>query len=91
VEAEYIQLEDVVLSEPLEGDHLFQLGRALESLSIDGVGVIPTDTQHAFVTAMSSKQGTRRIYDIKACILIHSKSLEAELAGLVIRVVLRQV
>ena len=22
----------------LEGDHLFQLGRALESLSIDGVG-----------------------------------------------------
>jgi len=65
VEAEYIQLEDVVLSEPLEGDHLFQLGRALESLSIDGVGVIPTDTQHAFVTAMSSKQGTRRIYDIK--------------------------
>eukprot|EP00913_Durusdinium_trenchii_P029592 g27736.t1 len=64
-EAEYIQLEDVFLSEPLEGPHLFQLGAALESLSLDGVGVIPTDTQHAFVTAISSKTGTQRIYDIK--------------------------
>lgn len=64
-EANYIHLEDVVLSEPLEEAHLLQLGPALESLSIDGMGVIPTDTQHAFVTAMSSKQGIRRIYDIK--------------------------
>ena len=29
------------------------------------MGVIPTDTQHAFVTSISSKHGTQRIYDLK--------------------------
>ena len=42
---------------------------------MDGVGVIPTDTQHAFVTSMSSKHGTRRIYELKGVALDRRKPL----------------
>ncbi|CAE7034215.1 yciO [Symbiodinium sp. CCMP2592] len=64
-EALYVSLEDAVIEEPLEEPHVSQLASVFQSLVGNGMGVIPTDTQHAYVTPVSSKSGVRRIYDIK--------------------------
>jgi len=63
--AEYISLNDLITLEQLDEAHLNQLDTVLHSLATDGMGVVPTDTQNAYVTAMSSKRGTQRIYNIK--------------------------
>ena len=60
-----MSLEDAVIEEPLEEPHVSQLASVFQSLVGNGMGVIPTDTQHAYVTPVSSKSGVRRIYDIK--------------------------
>ncbi|OLQ00867.1 hypothetical protein AK812_SmicGene16455 [Symbiodinium microadriaticum] len=64
-EALYVSLEDAVIEEPLEEPHVSQLASVFQSLVGNGMGVIPTDTQHAYVTPVNSKSGVRRIYDIK--------------------------
>lgn len=61
----YVAFEDVLLSEPLDDLHTRQLGAVVDALLNDGMGLIPTDTQHAFVTSVSSRRGARRIYDAK--------------------------
>jgi len=54
-----------LLSEPLGPFYTQQLNVVIESLLKGGMGVIPTDTQHAYVTCVSSSKGTCRIYDLK--------------------------
>lgn len=61
----YLSFDDILLSEPMGEFHLNQLGPVVGSLQEGGMGLVPTDTQHAYVTSVSSKIGTRRIYDIK--------------------------
>mmetsp|Transcript_23473 Transcript_23473/g.44222 ORF Transcript_23473/g.44222 Transcript_23473/m.44222 type:complete len:307 (+) Transcript_23473:46-966(+) len=63
--AVYVEIENATLEEPLEEHHVSELSPVLESLVTNGMGVIPTDTQHAYVTPLNSKRGVRRIYDIK--------------------------
>ncbi|CAE7653213.1 yciO [Symbiodinium pilosum] len=64
-EAVYVNLDNPVIEEPLEEPHVSQLATVFNSLVENGMGVIPTDTQHAYVTPVNSKSGVRRIYDIK--------------------------
>ena len=64
-EAVYVSLDDAIVDEPLEEHHTSQLATVFQSLVGNGMGVIPTDTQHAYVTPVNSKSGVRRIYDIK--------------------------
>ena len=64
-EAVYVSLDDPSIEEPLQEPHLTQLETVFQSLVGNGMGVIPTDTQHAYVTPLNSKSGVRRIYDIK--------------------------
>lgn len=63
--APYIDLEELLLSEPLGPLQERQLAPAVDSLLGGGIGVIPTDTQHAYVTSIRSRKGTRRIYEAK--------------------------
>eukprot|EP00930_Biecheleria_cincta_P094904 TRINITY_DN8659_c0_g1_i2.p1 TRINITY_DN8659_c0_g1~~TRINITY_DN8659_c0_g1_i2.p1 ORF type:complete len:325 (-),score=69.67 TRINITY_DN8659_c0_g1_i2:76-1050(-) len=65
VEAAYVSLEDFFHAESLSSQHEEELQPVLESLAMGGVGVIPTDTHNAYITTISSKQGIRRIYDLK--------------------------
>ena len=60
-----MNLDNPVIEEPLEEPHVSQLATVFNSLVENGMGVIPTDTQHAYVTPVNSKSGVRRIYDIK--------------------------
>jgi len=61
----YIDLEELLLSEPLGPLQERQLAPAVDALLGGGMGVIPTDTQHAYVTGVHSRKGTRRIYEAK--------------------------
>lgn len=65
VEAVYVGLEDFFSAESLSPRHEEELAPVVESLALGGVGVLPTDTHNAYVTSISSKQGVRRIYDLK--------------------------
>jgi len=64
-EPSYVDFEEMLLSEPLGPFHEQQLAPAIDALYQGGMGLIPTDTSHAYVTIISSKKGTRRIYDAK--------------------------
>lgn len=64
-ETPFLDLDDLVVGEPLSEYHAEKLSSIVESLSEGGMGVLPTDTQHAYVTAVSSREGTRRIYNVK--------------------------
>jgi len=57
--------EDLLFSESLGPFQERQLQPVVRSLFDGGMGLVPTDTQHAYVTAVTNKKGTRRIYDIK--------------------------
>jgi len=61
----YIDLEEVAMAEPIWTNHESKLDTVVAALSGDGMGVIPTDTQHAYVARIGSKRGSRRIYDVK--------------------------
>uniref|UniRef100_A0A7S4QD20 Threonylcarbamoyl-AMP synthase n=1 Tax=Alexandrium monilatum TaxID=311494 RepID=A0A7S4QD20_9DINO len=63
--APYVDLEELLLSEPLGPLQERQLAPAVDALFGGGMGVIPTDTQHAYVTSINSRKGTRRIYAAK--------------------------
>jgi len=54
-----------LLSAPLSDVHLEQLDPVVNSLAIGGMGLIPTDTQNAYITSLSSREGMQRIYAIK--------------------------
>lgn len=65
VEAVHVGLEDFFHTGSLSSQHEEGLQPVVESLAVGGVGVIPTDTHNAYITSISSKQGVRRIYDLK--------------------------
>ncbi|CAE8604182.1 unnamed protein product, partial [Polarella glacialis] len=81
-EAEYIDLEDLLMDQPLGPAHIQQLGPVVDSLATGGMGVIPTDTHQAYVTGVSSKEGTRRIYKIKGVAEDERKPLSLLCSGL---------
>merc|ERR1712008_200645 len=64
-EPSFVDFEEMLLSEPLGPFHEQQLAPAIDALFQGGMGLIPTDTSHAYVTIISSRKGTRRIYDLK--------------------------
>lgn len=55
---------DLFVGEPLSEFYAQQLGPCVAALANDGVGLLPTGTQYAYVTSLSSKSGTRRIYEL---------------------------
>jgi len=64
-EPSFVDFEEILHSEPLGPFHEKQLTPAIDALFQGGMGLIPTDTAHAYVTPISSRKGIRRIYDVK--------------------------
>lgn len=64
-EPHYLSFDELLLTESLGPHQVQQLRPVVDALLRDGMGLIPTDTQHAYVTPISSRKGVKRIYDIK--------------------------
>lgn len=81
-EASFVDFEEMSMAEPLGPFHARQLAPALDALFNGGMGLIPTDTQHAYVTSILSRQGTRRIYEVKGVAADERKPLSLLCADL---------